>query len=724
MAAQSVMSGGIVYDKATEVPIIGAYVYHHNDGVVTNEFGHFSISLRDTGTITVSYLGYQSKMFKFDTKNHQLLPTKIYLDPYVIGEVVITAERNKPLEDNFGRLHVSSKELNRIPVLFGEKDPLKSLAMLPGISAGSDVSSKVFVRGGNEDQNLTLLDGGTVYNSNHLFGFFSSFNPYAIRSIDVYKGNFPAKFDGRLSSILDIHLDEGSMKEKKHSFNLGLLNSSLKFSGPLIKNKLSYLVSGRTAYPTYLSFLAGTGDPNNQGGQSYFFYDFSTKFVYKFNDNNRLSLSYYTNKDKFNLYRFSADKEGVSTDLEWGNELLNINFFRTKNKFSHTLKLNYSDYDFKFNQDNFIDSDTISSLSNNKIKEYGMRWDNVYNANKYLQFDFGIGFKYLKLVPYSKTVSRIESSGYETGIYVSSKIKLSNNIECIASLRNNIFAQDDLLRNYLNPRLSLQYLPTKNSMINLNYSRLYQPVQQISASIQLLPNELWTLANSTLPPSTSDQFSIGYTNNSNKEFDVTLELFYKRMKDLLFIKPGLNLAVVNLNTDIIRNGTGTAKGLEVLLRKKKGKLQGWLGYTLSKSDRKFDVINNGKSFPFKFDRRHDLEIALHYSLSEVWSINSNFIWQSGTRFTPLIGHIEGKPYYVFKDLYSGIHNPYNRLDISVEREIMTKKKNVSKLTFGLFNVYGVKNPLWTDVEVQDKVVKTRSRSYLLFMPSVNWQLDF
>ncbi|MCF8273120.1 MAG: TonB-dependent receptor [Flavobacteriaceae bacterium] len=736
-AQEKITLSGIVSDKQNNETLIGVNIIipELKTGTTTNEYGFYSITLpKGNYEVIISYLGYENLIEKINlinniSKNYQLNEAIQSLD-----EVVIT-ENVEKLNISNAQMSVNTltaKTIKQLPVVLGETDIIKAITLLPGVSNAGENSSGFNVRGGAADQNLILLDEATIYNSSHLFGFFSVFNPDAIKDLKLYKGGIPARYGGRVSSVLDIYQKEGNSNEFHATGGIGIVASRLLAEGPIKKEKGSFLFGGRSSYAHL--FLPLFDNQNIA-----YFYDLNTKLSYKLNDNNNIYLSGYFGRDVFSI----AD----SFENTYGNSVLN---FRWNHLFSDklfsNLSLIYSDYYYGLKL-NFVEFKWNSGIQNFNIK-----YDFKHYLNNNFKLFYGLNSIYYKFNPGDIKPST-ETSGinpykltdkyaFENAIYLDVEQKISNKIELSYGLRLSSFlrlGQDELniyqndqavvfndelkiyqkanpigtesfKRNHvikafnnLEPRFSLSYQLNDNTSIKGSYNRLSQYLHLLSNTSSPTPLDIWAPSGKYIKPQLLDQFAIGYFKNfDNDIYSLEVESFYKNIKNRIDYIDGADLIANNAIEQVILNGKARAFGLELLFRKNQGRLKGWVAYTLSKSQQQTKGrtsselgINNSNWYLTPYDKTHDISVTTNYKLNNKWELNSNFLYQTGQPTTYPVGQYEynGITIANFSDRNSSRLPSYNRLDISLNYTPKPDKKTgyQSNWIFGVYNIYNRKN---------------------------------
>lgn len=774
---------GYVQDASSGEKLIGASVYDEISGLgtSTNEYGYFTLTLNEaTVVLVVSYVGYT--IYKDSLQLTENLEKVIKLNQSAqLEEVIVTSNSPKSIVENsqMSMISIPVKEIKSIPMFMGEADIIKTIQLMPGVQSGTEGTSGIYVRGGGPDQNLFLLDGVPIYNASHLFGFFSVFNPDAISYLTLIKGGFPAHYGGRLSSVVDIRLKEGNMKEIKGSGSVGLLASKLMLEGPVIKDKMSFVVSARRTYfdklmsPVIKGINRAAGSNAKQG---YFFYDANAKLNYIISNKDRVYLSAYTGKDK--LYEKSGSKY-IENDvlynikseygLEWGNSLtaLRWNHVFGSRLFSNT-SLIYSNY--RYNNFDYYSKDAQTYYAENDTLDQRYKYDNYCGIEDYggiIDFDFRpspnhsirFGGKYLyhKFDPNTEAVESFGQSdstisknfnyksvyANEYYLYGEDNLQIGSKIRANIGLHYSGFFVHGRAYHSFQPRLSGRYLLTKNLSLKFAFSRMDQNIHLLTNSTIGLPNDLWVPATERTPPQSSFQSAVGLAYNLNNNWSFTLEGFYKTMTGLIEYKDGASLSDKGSNWEeaIETGGKGVSYGLEFLVRKDLGKFKGWLGYTYSNTNRTFENINNGLTYPYTYDRRHDISLVLMYKLNE--RTDFGFTWVYGTgkattlgvsryqSLTPDQGYSSYTGFYGMDndiEYYNGKNGyrepDYHRLDISINRHKKTKW-GYQTWSFGLYNAYNQMNPFYLFFEQDMKGNRQLySKTYFPIIPSLSYSFEF
>jgi len=744
----------------------------YKKGTVTNEYGFYTFNLpKGKQKIVFSYLGFKTLVKEIDLSQNKTINIELEEESNALDEVVVsTKERkiiNKIKKAEMSVTQLKIKSIKQMPAIFGEIDILKSITLLPGVTTNGEGSSGFNVRGGAADQNLVLLDEATIYNTSHLFGFFSVFNADAVKDINLYKGGIPAKFGGRVASVLDVRQKDGNNKGFHFNGGIGLISSRLLVEGPIKKDKASFLFAGRTSYVNV--FLRAANKKN-----SVRFYDLNTKLSYELSDNNKLYLSGYFGRDVFELDDFFSNSYGNNTfNLRW-NHLFNERLFSN-------LSLIYSKYDYDLN------FSTLKFEWKSNIYDINAKYDFKYSINEKYQLNFGLNFNRYDFNPGELIKTSEDSSineekldkkqAYEPAVYVEMEHKVTDKLNLRYGLRYSSFFrvgsqtmtlyQDDLPVVYnpdidiyergeeigekayrnnktitsfggLEPRVSLAYQLSEDTSVKASYQLVNQYIHLISNTNSPTPLDVWTPSGKYIKPQKSNQYAIGYFRNlKNNKYTLEVETYYKTVANRIDYIDGSDLIANNhLETEIL-SGDSRAYGLELLLRKNKGRFTGWVSYTLSKSEQRVQGrtpeetgINNGDWYNTPYDRTHDISLTGSYKASNKWSFGANFIYQTGRPTNYPSGQ------YLFEDTLVPVFvsrnaerlPSYNRLDISAT---LTSRKNKnrkwkSEWVFGVYNVYGRKNAASITFSKNEETFQNEAIRTSIFgiMPAITYNFKF
>ena len=745
--------------------LIGVSIYDKisKKGTISNQYGFYSITLeKGTYKIVYSFIGLNTITKNLILDKNIRLNISLSEKSILADEVVISSERqDRNIESSdMGQAKLKVENIKQLPVILGEVDVLKSAQLLPGIQSGGEGNSGLYVRGGGPDQNLILLDEAVVYNAAHLFGFFSVFNADAIKDINIIKGGMPAEYGGRLSSVLDISMKDGNNKKYEADGGIGLLSSRLTLQGPIQKNKSSFIFSGRRTYVDILSkpFMK---EDNAFNGSGYYFYDLTTKVNYRISDKDRIFLSGYFGRDVFS---FRNSDSGIGIEIPWGNATTSL---RWNHLFNDKLFLNtsiiFSDYRFEFN----INQSDFELKIFSGINDWNTKVDFLYQPNQRHTIKFGSNYTYHEFTPGNASGKSgdvvfepdeiFKQYSNEGAIYLSDDFDLTDDLKIHAGLRYSSFQHSgyisfrDYLKNeieanndnyrHLEPRLSFRYKLNSTSSVKGAYTQNYQYIHLASTASVSLPTDLWVPSSAGIEPKFADQYAIGYFKNlKDNVYETSIEAYYKEMTNLIEYKEGV-LPEDNTNSssdDAFVFGNGDSYGIELLIRKNKGKTTGWIGYTLSKTTRYFDEINNGIAFPAKYDRRHDLSITATHKLSEKWTLSGVFVYATGNAITlPTERYMIGGNIFTEYTSRNGFRiDPYHRLDIGATYTVKKNKRFQSSWNFSIYNIYSRKNPyfIYFDLEapenqdgsIQEGNLTPKAYEVSIFpiLPSVTWNFNF
>ncbi|MEM7035936.1 MAG: TonB-dependent receptor plug domain-containing protein [Bacteroidota bacterium] len=786
VVAQKHTVSGYVTDAETGEKLIGARVFDPalKAGALTNAYGFYSITVAaDTLRLSCSYLGYTNTATAFLLNRDTTVNMKLQPEGISVEAVEITAEEDISESSQMSSINVPIETIKKIPSLMGEVDVIKALQLLPGVQSGSEGGTGLYVRGGGPDQNLILLDGVPVYNVSHLFGFFSLFPANAINNVNLIKGGFPARYGGRLSSVIDMSLKEGNSKEFHGEGGIGLLSANLTLEGPIVKDKTSFMISGRRTYFDILAapFVAASSETDTRAG--YYFYDLVGKVNHKFSDRDRLYLSFYGGRDKMYLRDAYQETVGNTTynsetsfGLGWGNL---IGAVRWNHVFSPRLFGNltatFSDYDFSIDAE-FLDETTVAGNTNTErfglgyisgIRDWSAKLDFDFYANPRHLIRFGAYGTHHTFTPGVSNVAiqvgnfEVDTSfgatvtnAIEMGLYVEDDWKISERHKMNVGLHASGFAVNGSFYRALQPRFSHRFLLDENWALKGSFASMYQYVHLLTNSTVGLPTDLWVPTTDRIRPQLALQGALGVTrsfHDAGLEFSV--EGYYKYMTGLIEYKEGAAFLAENADwEDKVEQGDGWSYGAEFLLQRKRGKLNGWVGYTLSWTNREFENLNGGRPFPYKFDRRHDISLVLTYNLNEKWDFGLTWVYGTGNATTLPIATFTGAGPSPLDQL--GFNQPldyiesrngfrlraYHRLDLGINRHIHHKRKtkdadgNITEgdtrwsetWSIGVYNAYSRRNPffLYFDYNPATDTRDLKQVSLFPIIPSVAWKFKF
>ncbi|MCX2739597.1 TonB-dependent receptor [Pontibacter anaerobius] len=721
---------GYVRDAATGENLIGAAVYdlRTGKGTSTNSYGFYSLSLlaNDSVALVTSYVGYERKTLLLQLA--QDVVHTFALGPNNSLETVeVVASQQEKIEETtrMSTISVPIEQLKAVPALLGEVDVIKTLQLLPGVQSGTEGASGLYVRGGGPDQNLILLDGAPVYNATHLFGFFSVFNADALNHIELVKGGFPARYGGRLSSVLDISMKEGNMNKFRGEGSVGLIASKLTLEGPIKKDTASFIVSARR---TYVDVLARPFMKKDEGVVGYFFHDLNAKLNYNLTSKDRLYLSFYTGLDRFHS-RYVSDLSNSNdsyyskdkSSLDWGNNTLSLRWNRIlSNRLFLNTTATYSRYQFDIGMQNESERSWPGGSSKSKynllylsnIRDYSVKGDLDYlpNPNHYVRFgaqavthQFRPGALHMKDVDDGQVRNELEQGsrtvGNEAAIYVEDDVRLSDKLKVNVGARLTGFLVDGEAYTSLEPRVAARYLLNDRLALKASYAKTSQFIHLLTNSGIGLPTDLWVPATKVVEPQRASQIAIGAAQTIlDGQYEVSVEGYYKTMKGIIEYKEGSNFTTTISNNweNKVTAGKGWAYGAEIFLQKKVGNTSGWVGYTLSWSNRLFAELNYGARFPYRYDRRHDISAVLFHKLNRGWNFSSTWVYGTGNSVTLSESRYLAGEYNVIENY--GSRNSYrmrayHRLDLAFSK---TKEKSWGQVvnTVSLYNAYSRQNPFY------------------------------
>ena len=749
VAQQSFVLSGSVKDKQTGESLIKAVVRIQelpNAGIISNEYGFYSLTLpKGNYSVMVSQVGYETLVQKIKLDSSQAINFYL-LTKNVLKEVVVESSRKN---DNLTKAQMGTETINmsaisKVPVIFGEKDLLKTIQLLPGVKSAGEGNSGFFVRGGGADQNLILLDEAPVYNATHLLGFFSTFNSDAIKDATIIKGNSSSQYGGRLSSVLDVKMKEGNNQDYTVNGGIGLISSKVSVEGPLQKNKSSFILSGRRTYADV--FLKATEKFKDN---ILYFYDLNAKANYQINAKNKVYISGYFGRDELGL--------GQDFGIDWGNKTGTIRWNKIiSNKLFLNTSFIYSDYNYNVKLKNGETNFNINS----EIKDVNLKQDYTFYANTQntLRFGFNTILHNIKPSTFSGTVinsvAKTGRNGLENAVYLTNNYKATNQLTIDYGMRISMYSlmggdvyniyQNGVVRSsiklapssfgktYINPepRITTNFRIDDEKSIKAGYARNIQHLHLLSNSVASSPSDQWIGNSYNIKPEIADQLSVGYVTKLFKNnFELTAEGYYKYLQNQIDYKDGAEINTVSDVESVLLYGIGRAYGLELLLKKKEGRLTGWIGYTLSKTERKIEGINEGKWYNARQDRTHDISVVGIYDLNDRWSISGVFVYNTGDAVTYPTGkyNLQGQTLYQYAARNANRMPSYHRLDFSATYEKNKTKRRHGSWNFSLYNVYGRENAYRISFKddpndpSRTQIIRT---ALFKWVPSVTYQFKF
>ncbi len=753
--SQEIHIRGYVKEAETDMGLMAVNILDLTSqrGTTTNEDGYYKLTLpAGHGKLVFSYVGYNRDTIIWSARNDTVIHMKM-VKSLTLQTVTVQSDRRESMEDQIqmSQNEIQASEIKQIPSLLGEADVLKSLQLLPGVQGGMEGTAGIFVRGGSIDQNLILVDGVPIYNPTHVLGIFSTFNADAIDNVSITKGGFPARYGGRLSSVVEVNLREGDLEEFHGAGQIGLISSKLLLEGPIIPNKSSFLVSARRSYTDLIARpiikMTRSGSDNSVLPAAYF-HDVNLKLLHRFNDKNRLEFSGYMGADNYGVQRRDSI-ETTNASVNWGNYLgtltwthmltpriiTNASIIYSRYRLDNDIEYTFSKKDIR---------DYFNSLYHSGIDDIGIKYAMDFVPGSRHAIRLGMEWTYHRYTPGALTY------GYKLE---EEQVSVDFNQQGMTSQERNFFLEDEMeygplklnagfhfSQFFTNGKLYFSFQPRLSTRINLpggwafkaSYAQMEQYINLLTSESLSLPSDLWVPSTDRIEPQSSWQAATGIARTLWEDFELTLEGYYKEMENVLSYQPGVSFILDVASTEDWQNkisqGEGQAYGGELLFRKNTGRTTGWLAYTLSWNDRKFDDINGGKPFPFKYDRRHDINLVLKHQLNERWSFSSIWIYGSGHAYSipdthyPIPGEYFGQSgeYAVYQRKNNYQMSDYHRLDISISRK-NDKKWGETFWTFGVYNTYFRKNPLYVSQDLEGTVKEV---AVLPIIPYVTWGFKF
>lgn len=768
---EKVTLSGYIKDASNGETLIGAtaYITENGAGATSNEYGYFSITVPPADyTVEFAYLGFDSQVLKIELTSNKKVDIELAEEATAIAEVVITAE---PEDENVTNTEMSVNKLDigtikKMPTLLGEVEIIRSIQLLPGVSTVGEGASGFNVRGGAIDQNLVLLDEAPVFNSSHLFGFFSVFNPDAVKDVKLIKGGIPSRYGGRLASILDVRMKEGNNKKLAVNGGVGFIFSRLSVEAPIIPDKWSFIVAARRSYIDVLAkpFLS---DDFSDSGLS--FYDLTLKTNYKISEKDRVFLSGYLGRDKFSF--------GASAGFNWGNSTTTLrwNHLFSEKLFSN-LTLYYSNYDYQisFGEDAFDRFDWDANIVNYSAKPEFTLFLNPQNLIKFggqvIAYQFEPGNAVGVSEGVASDISLPRKYALEGAMFIENEQDLSDKLTLNYGLRYSIFSftgkgnaytfgtaplgdrkpvtgfqaydQWESIKTYgnLEPRFSAKYQLNSSSSIKASYNRMAQYIQLVSNTTASTPVDIWTPATNNIQPLLADQVALGYFKNlKDNTYELTTEIYYKAVQNTVDYIDGADLLLNPFLEGDLLEGENRAYGFEFMAKKSKGLFTGWLSYTIARTENKVEGINDGDWYPTRFDQTHNLSLTTFYELSNKWSLSANFAYITGTPTTFPTSRFEQQGFVVphnANDTRNNVRIPaYHRLDIGATRQSRPKSngKWQGEWVFSIYNLYSRRNafsiffsPEDGRPDGQSPVSTSATRLSVIgnFIPSISYNFKF
>jgi hypothetical protein len=749
MAQQNVVLSGTVRDKKTGESLIKAVIRIQelpNAGIISNEYGFYSLSMpKGNYVAVVSQVGYETLLQKIKLDSSVSIDFKLETKNQLREVVVESSRKNDNLtKAQMGTETINMSAISKVPVIFGEKDLLKTIQLLPGVKSAGEGNSGFFVRGGGADQNLILLDEAPVYNATHLLGFFSTFNSDAIKDATIIKGNSGSQYGGRLSSVLDVKMKEGNNQDYTVNGGIGLISSKVSIEGPLQKNKSSFILSGRRTYADM--FLKATEKFKDN---ILYFYDLNAKANYQINAKNKVYISGYFGRDELGL--------GQDFGIDWGNKTGTIRWNKIiSNRLFLNTSLIYSDYNYNVK----LKNGTTNFNINSNIKDVNLKQDYTLYANGLNTLRFGFNSILHTITPSTfsgtviNSVAKEGRNGLENAFYLTNNYRANNQLTIDYGMRLSMYTlmggdvyniyengvvkssvklnRSSFGKTYANlePRITTNYRINEETSIKAGYARNVQHLHLLSNSVASSPSDQWIGNSYNIKPEIADQLSLGYVTKLFKSnFEFTAETYYKYLQNQIDYKDGAEINTVSDVESVLLYGIGRAYGLELLLKKKEGRLTGWVGYTLSKTERKIDGINEGKWYNARQDRTHDISVVGIYELNSRWSISGVFVYNTGDAVTYPTGkyNLQGQTLYQYAARNANRMPAYHRLDFSATYEKNKTKRMHGSWNFSLYNVYGRENAFRISFKddpndpTRTQIIRT---ALFKWVPSVTYQFKF
>ncbi len=744
-AQKTITINGYVRDASSKEALIGATIINADakSGTTTNLYGFFSLttSVTDTLELLISFSGYDISAKRITAKENVRLDVLLEPSANNLGEVIVTSGRNNRNVEKaqIGVIDVPLNAIKKLPVLMGERDVLKIIQLLPGVQGGQEGTTGYYVRGGNLDQNLVQLDEATVYNPNHLFGLFSTFNVNSINHVQLIKGGFPAEYGGRLSSILDITMKEGNKTKFQGEGGIGLLSSNLSIEGPIQKNKSSFIISGRLSHINL--FLK----PLTSKSTAYRFYDINAKMNYELGKNDHVFLSLFKGND-------DATYTGANS-LNYGTNLGNS---------TATLRWNHLFGNKVFSNTSFVYNDYHLSLGTTQNSYYALLYTGIKDINAKTDFTYipslnhkiKSGFTYTYHTLYPAAVSaKIPKKGNslninkdsidkrysnELALYANDEWDVSKKVGINYGIRIPFFTSSGKSYSFIEPRITTKFSVNSTTSIKASFTKMHQFVHLVPNSTASLPTDIWLSSSPIIKPQNSTQYAIGlFKNFNNNTIEASVEAYYKTMDNQVLFKEGTQiLASTNLDS-VLAFGKGKSYGVELFVKKNFGKLTGWGSYTLSKTTQQFEELNRGQEFPSAYDRRHNFSLAATYALNKRWNFSADFVFYTGRPLTlpagrisvPVNASLYDGSYYDFTSRNNVRLRSYHRLDVSASYTKPRKLfgfKYESEWVFGVYNSYSRLNPyfVYLTTNPDTKQPEAKQVSLLPIIPSVSFNAKF
>lgn len=741
--AQRHTISGTIADAQTGEALIGANIVavSLDKGTASNTYGFYSLTLPRTDSLTVvfSYIGYQAQVKKIYLTQDVELEVRLTPTNQVLDEISITADRPSlanVVHTRMGVVDVPIQSVERLPAILGEQDVLKVIQLLPGVQSGEEGTAGFHVRGGAADQNLIQLDEATVYNPNHLFGLFSTFNATALNNVTLIKGGFPANYGGRLSSTLEISMREGNRRERVVQGGVGLLSTQMTVEGPIKSEDSSYIISGRRSYFDLLARPFQKGSNTN----IYYLYDFNAKVNHRFSSKDRVFFSVFTGRDVAEFVGAGSLGYGMrfgnsTGTLRW-NHVFSPKLFANTSLIRNNYMIRVSSIQGDFRSENYSGVEDLTAKT--ELQYYPNPAHNIQVGGIATLHGFrstgnaGLGNAGGGQIDPASVPERTST---EAAAYINDRWELSDRFGLNLGIRVPYFSASDTSYAAIEPRVSVRAGLTSTSSIKASYTVMNQFVHRIPSSTASIPSDIWTLSSKRVKPQRAVQYALGYFQNfSDNAFEASAEVYYKDMTNQVHFREGTELLAYQAIENELVFGHGWSYGAELFVRKKRGRLAGWLSYTWSKTEQRFNDLNRGRIFPFKYDRRHNLSVAGTFDLTDRWELGGSFVFRTGSAYTLPAGRLysaEGSElfkgvYFDYDRLNSYRLGAHHRLDLSATYHLRPKRFSESSLVISVYNAYSHLNPyfVFLTVDTLSGLPETRQVTLLPIIPSLTYNFRF
>jgi hypothetical protein len=758
---------GYIVDKKSGEAIIGVNVYDYNlkVGCTTNKFGYYSLIINKNINYNFQFscISYDSKNYSIKLVTDTILNIELQNATTNLSEVIVSAQRKLEERTELGKINIPLSTIRTLPSITGEPDILKAYQLMPGVQMGSEGNNGLYVRGGTPDQNLFLLDDVPLYNVSHLGGFFSVFDPSMVKSVDLYKGGFPARYGGRISSVVDVRNKEGNLYNTKGEIAVGLISSKFFIEGPIKKGESSYAFSYRNCNFGIYSYLYKLIE-NSSSVSGYYFNDINFKANLKISQSDRLFLSFYTgedniySKDKGTDVKSTKSKYSGLSEVKWGNTAGSIRWLHLlKNGIFNNTTIAYTHYNYLNHLQSIVENLTDKSNTTDDFQIRSGANDLLFKNDTEIPLEnltirlgiTGSSHSYIpSLVTYSQKLNAIATdttSSPDTQLqlqaadiygYAEFEYKLTDKLSTNAGFRTGAYFVKNTSFPVFEPRIVVNYMFLPSYSLKASYSNMHQNIHLLTNSNAGLPSDIWVPSTANIKPESSDQFSVGFAHTTKKNYEMSIELYTKRIQNLIEYKEGVLLynGSQNWQEKVETGGIGNIKGFEVLIRKLNGKLTGWIGYTLSSNTRKFTNLNNGNEFPFTYDQTHNLSIVGNYKLTENLTLSAIWVYHTGNCVTLASSKYQLYNYdysgYTYKNYYTDVQvytekngyrlPDYHRLDIGLNRTKQLKK-GIRNWSINIYNAYNHQNAYYVFYKKkEDGTIKLFQRSFFPILLNIGY----